>query len=255
MQAPTPHPQLPTPSRGTVFASWPCMPLHVMTYNIKGHGALLRPRHIERIAEVIRELKPDIVGVQEMHRGTWKVRFRDQAAELERLTGMQLFFGRAMGDGSSEYGNALLTRGAIVDTRIDPLPGKGEPRSMLGATIEVDGVRLIAYVTHLAAWARFGSRTRLVQAEAVAKLVAKSELPFVLMGDFNTSPASDELRVFHDGSLVTSCFVEKIVTHRATKQCLDYIFTGPTWTIRDAKVIARGPSDHWPLLAAIERSG
>jgi len=231
------------------------MPLHVMTYNIKGHGALLRPRHLERIAEVIRETKPDIVGVQEMHRGTWKARFRDQAAELERLTGMHLFFGRAMGDGRSEYGNAVLTRGTIVDTHIDPLPGKGEPRSMLGATIDVDGVRLIAYVTHLAAWARFGSRTRLLQAEEVARLVAKSELPFVLLGDFNTSPSSAELRVFHDGTIVTSCFVEKIVTHRATKQCLDYIFADPSWQIRDARVIARGPSDHWPLLAAIERNG
>jgi len=214
------------------------MPLHVMTYNIKGHGALLRPRHIERIAEVIRETKPDIVGVQEMHRGTWKARGRDQAAELERLTGMQLFFGRAMGNGSTEYGNAVLTRGSIV-----------------GATIDVDGVRLIAYVTHLAAWARFGSRTRLLQAEAVARLVAKSQLPFVLMGDFNTTPTSEELRVFHDGTIVTSCFAEKVVTYRATKQCLDYIFTDPTWTIRDARVITRGPSDHWPLLAAIERSG
>jgi endonuclease/exonuclease/phosphatase family metal-dependent hydrolase len=231
------------------------MPLRVMTYNIKGHGTLLRPRHIERIAEVIRETKPDIVGVQELHRGTWKARFRDQAAELERLTDMQLFFGRAMGNGNSEYGNAVLTRGTIVDTHIDPLPGKGEPRSMLGATIDVDGVRLIAYVTHLAAWARFGSRTRLLQAEAVARLVAKSELPYVLMGDFNTSPTSDELRVFHDGTIVTSCFAEKIVTYRATKQCLDYIFTDPTWQIRDARVIAHGPSDHWPLLATIERSG
>ena len=223
-----------------------------MTYNIKGQRALLHPRHIERVAEVIRGIGPDIVGVQEVHRGTWQARFRDQAAELERLTAMQLVFGRAMGKGSSDYGNAVLTRGTIVDTRIDPLPGKGEPRSLLGATIEIDGVRLIAYVTHLVAWARFGSRTRLQQAEAVARLVAKSELPFVLMGDFNTNPTGEELRVFHDGTIVTSCFAEKIVTHRATKQCLDYIFTDPNWRIRDARVIERGPSDHWPLLATID---
>src|SRR4051812_29607093 len=137
------------------------MPLHVMTYNIKGHGALLRPRHIERIAEVIRETKPDIAGVQEMHRGTWKARFRDQAAELERLTGMQLVFGRAMGNGSTEYGNAVLTRGSMFDTVRDAWPGPGEPRSMLGVTIDVDGARLIAYVPNLGAGARFGSRTRL----------------------------------------------------------------------------------------------
>ena len=36
---------------------------------------------------------------------------------------------------------------------------------------------------------------------------------------------------------------------------IDYIFTDPTWLVRDARVITRGPSDHWPLLAAIERSG
>lgn len=231
------------------------VPLRVMTYNIKGQSAVLHARHIERVAEVIRDAKPDIVGVQEMHRGTWQARFRDQAAELERLTGMQLFFGRAMGKGSSEYGNAVLTRGTIVETRIDPLPGKGEPRSMLGATIDVDGTRLIVYVTHLVAWARFGSRTRLMQAEAVARMVAKSKLPFVLMGDFNTNPTSEELRVFHDGSIVTSCVAEKIVTHRATKQCLDYIFTDPTWQIREARVIERGPSDHWPLVATIDRNG
>ena len=222
-----------------------------MTYNIKGHGSLLRGRHIERVAEVIRETNPDIAGIQEIHRGTWKVRFQDQAAELERLTGMQLYFGRAMGKGKTEYGNALLTRGRIVDAGIDPLPGGGEPRSLLRARVEIDGMQLIAYVTHLAAWGR--ARTRLMQAEAVARIVEKSELPFVLMGDFNSTPTSDELRVFHDGSIVSSCFAETIVTYRATKECLDYIFADPKWLIRDAKVIARGPSDHWPLLAAMER--
>ena len=44
------------------------------------------------------------------------------------------------------------------------------------------------------------------------------------------------------------------LTHVPDKS-VDYIFTDPTWLIRDARVIARGPSDHWPLLAAIERSG
>lgn len=240
---------------GTVFASPDDVPLHVMTYNIKGHGSLLRGGHIERIAEVIREVKPDIAGIQEMHRGTWKVRFRDQAAELERLTGMQLYFGRAMGKGANEYGNALLTRGRIVDAGVESLPGSGEPRSLLRATVDIDGLRLNTYVTHLAAWGRFGARTRLMQAEAVARLVAKSELPFILMGDFNSTPSSNELRVLHTGAIVSSCFAEKIVTYRATKQCLDYIFADPKWQIRDARVIARGPSDHWPLLAAMERSG
>ncbi len=81
------------------------------------------------------------------------------------------------------------------------------PHTLLVSTIELDGFRLHAYVTHLAAWGRFASRTRELQAEAVADIAARSELPFVLTGDFNSTPASDELRVFHDGKLVLSCFI------------------------------------------------
>jgi endonuclease/exonuclease/phosphatase family metal-dependent hydrolase len=73
------------------------------------------------------------------------------------------------------------------------------------------------------------------------------------MGDFNSSPSSAELSAFHDGKIVMSCFVEKVVTHRATRQCLDYIFVDPGWSIRDARVLQTGPSDHWPLIAELER--
>jgi endonuclease/exonuclease/phosphatase family metal-dependent hydrolase len=227
--------------------------MRVMTYNIKGHGGLLRRTHLDGIAQVIVETQPDVVGLQEVHRGGWKARGVDQAAELERLTGMQLAFGLSMAKGKSEYGNAVLTRGRITATNVSPLPGKGEPRTLLGVTIELDGRQLLAYVTHLAAWGGFGAKTRLVQAQAVAELTSSSTLPFVLTGDFNSNPTSDELRVFHDGALVTSCFADAVVTHRATRQCLDYIFVDRGWQIRSSEVVTRGPSDHWPLVAELER--
>ncbi len=44
--------------------------------------------HLAEIARVIREQRPDVVALQEVHRGTWQARFRDQPAELARLTGM-----------------------------------------------------------------------------------------------------------------------------------------------------------------------
>lgn len=229
------------------------MTVRVMTYNIKGHGTLLRGGHIEGIAEVIAEAKPDIVGVQEVHRKGWKARFHDQAADLERLTGMSLAFGPAMIKGNSEYGNAILTRGRIAEAHTAPLPGSGEPRAVLAATVQLDGLEVIAYVTHLAAWGRFGSKTRLAQAQAVANLAAHSTKPFILTGDFNSNPTSEELKVFHEGELVMSCFVDSVITHRATRQCLDYIFVDPSWKIVDARAVKSGPSDHWPLVADLER--
>jgi endonuclease/exonuclease/phosphatase family metal-dependent hydrolase len=227
--------------------------MRVMTYNIKGQAALLRGRHIEEIASVITTAQPDVVGLQEVHRRSWQSRFRDQAAELERLTGLTLAFGRAMGSRRSEYGNAILTRGRVSDVQVEVLPGSGEPRSLLAATVDVDGLRLRTYVTHLVAWGRFGARTRLTQAEAVARTTSRSDLPFVLAGDFNSDPHSEELAVFRNANFVSSCFVDTVITHRATKKCLDYIFVGPRWKIRSAEVVQRGPSDHWPLVAEIER--
>ncbi len=224
-----------------------------MTYNIKGHGALLSRSHVEEIAHVIREANPDVVGLQEVHRRRWQSRGRDQAAELERATGLTLHFGRSLGDDERDYGNAILTRGRIAEARVEALPGSGEPRTLLASTIEFDGLRMHMYVTHFAAWGRFGRKNRLQQAETVVKIAETSTLPFVLTGDFNSDPSSEELRAFHDGKLVSSCFPSDVITHRATKKCLDYIFADSSWRVRDARVLRHGPSDHWPLIAELER--
>ena len=235
---------------GTEFASIRGVLLRVMTYNIKGQSALLHSDHIRKIAGVIREAGADIVGLQEVHRGTWQSRKRDQVAELEEASGMKAYFGPSFGDA---YGNAILTNGTVEEQHVEPLPGGGEPRSLFATTIDAGGVRLHAYVTHLAAWGRFGSSKRLPQAEAVAKRVQQSTLPFVLMGDFNAKPSSAELRVFLEGKFVGSCFKPDVITHRGTKQCLDYIFVDPGWEVRNARVIELGPSDHWPLIAELEK--
>jgi endonuclease/exonuclease/phosphatase family metal-dependent hydrolase len=224
------------------------MPLRVMSYNIKGSRTLSARTHVDELAAVIRDAAPDVAGLQEVHRGTRHVRRRDQPAELQRATAMNAFFGESF----EGYGNLLLTRGTIVDARVERLPGKGEPRTLLAATIDIDGLRFIAYVTHLVAWRRLGARTRLMQATAVAEIVASSPLPFVLMGDFNSTPGESELSVFQDGKLVTSCFAADVITHRATKSCLDYVFADPRWTIRDARVLRVGPSDHWPLVTDLD---
>lgn len=224
--------------------------LRVMTYNIKGQAALWRPGHLSRVAKVIAEEGADVVGVQEVHRRSWQSRKRDQAAELAQHTGMRLAFGRAMGNSRSEYGNVILTRGEIVEQHVEPLPGEGEPRSLLAVTIAIDDIRLQAFVTHLSAR---GKQNRIAQAKAVAKRAELSELPFVLMGDFNARPTTEELRVFTEGGLVTSCFDADVITHRTTRRCLDYIFVDRRWKMVDARVVKRGPSDHWPLVAELER--
>lgn len=226
----------------------------VMSYNIKGHGARSDRRHVEKIAGIISREKPDVAGIQEVHRRTLSVR-TDQLEELERLTGLNACFGRSTDSGTGEYGNAVLTRGRILSHRVIPLPGRGERRSLLVTEIEIDGRILEFMVTHLSAWGPLGRRQRLVQTETIVTIAETTHMPFVLAGDFNSKPTGKELAAFHSGDLVVSCFPEGDVTHRSTRQCLDYIFAHPSWKIGSARVVPEGPSDHWPLLAALAWEG
>ena len=222
-----------------------------MSYNIRGQAALYGSAHLERIASVIRAVDPDVVALQEVHRGTWKSRYRDQLAEISERTGLRAAFGASIDLGRGHYGNAVLTRGEILHTVVHPLPGGGEARTMLEALVELEGGVLTVYSTHLAAWGFWGRRTRVRQAARAARIVRRSRIPFILAGDFNSEPSTRELAWFEKDTRLISCFSAPSATHRVTRQCLDYIFVDRRWEIENARVIAEGPSDHWPIIAEL----
>ncbi|MES1211343.1 MAG: endonuclease/exonuclease/phosphatase family protein, partial [Acidobacteriota bacterium] len=117
--------------------------LRVLSYNIHGRAHRLSGRYLHRIARAILRAEPDVVGLQEVHRGAWVSRGEDQAAILAELTGLHVRFGRSFGqsfDGKEEdYGNAVLTRGEILASEVVPLAGPGEPRTLLHARIAFPG--------------------------------------------------------------------------------------------------------------------
>ena len=227
-------------------------PLVVVTYNIEGHDELLDGEHAAKIAATIRQLKPDIVGLQEVHRGTWQTRFHDQYETIRRLTGMRGYYGKSYTNFGGEYGNALLTRGQVVDTTVHPLPSYGEPRSVLEAIVRIDGGLLSVYVTHLTAWGSLNSKSRDEQLHCLAKHVRTSRYPYLLMGDLNAPPDAPELVTFQKLDAAQLAGGEAaVVTHPRTKQRLDYIFADYGWRVARARVVATGESDHYPLVAEL----
>jgi endonuclease/exonuclease/phosphatase family metal-dependent hydrolase len=227
----------------------------VVSYNIEGHAALVRADHLAEIARVIRERRPDLVALQEVHRGTWQARFRDQAAELARLTGMEIVYGPSFRALGGEFGNAVLTRGRVVASRVLPLPSLGEPRSLLNATIELRGTRFEVYVTHLAAWGALNHRIRERQVRCLADHLRSSPLPFVLCGDLNAVPGASELETLAQGRLVQLCGFASEPTHALLGRRLDYIYADPRFRVVDAAVLRTGPSDHWPIAATLAWRG
>jgi len=222
--------------------------LRVMTYNIQGHAAKGRKDHLPKLAEVIAAAAPDVVGLQEVHCRT-KASSVHQGEQLAELTGMDLVFGKSCAMDGGDYGNAVLTRGKVKHTHVYPLPGSGEPRSLLQADIEINGSAITFNVTHLAAWGRLLRVARLTQIAELGDITARGSLPHVLVGDFNVAPGAEEMRVLLSRGHLRTCGEPGEVTFPMTRQRLDYVFCDPRLELVGSEVIRRGPSDHWPIVA------
>jgi endonuclease/exonuclease/phosphatase family metal-dependent hydrolase len=229
--------------------------LKVMSYNVQGHAARFSAGYLDRIAAVIAAERPDVVGLQEVHRGgggVWGAGLADQAAGLAARTGLAVHFGPSFGRRGGEFGNAVLTAGEIREAAVHPLPGGTEPRTLLQARLAVAGLELDVYVTHFSAWGRLGRRARVLQAAHLTERLTAAPAPFVLVGDLNAPPETPELRHLLSTALFRSCG-GLTCTHRLMRSCLDYVFADPGWQVTASRVVQAGPSDHWPVLVELER--
>jgi endonuclease/exonuclease/phosphatase family metal-dependent hydrolase len=226
-------------------------PLVMMTYNIAGHDELIDGDHIRSISEAIRRVRPDIVALQEVHRGTWQARFNDQLAELEARTGLRGFFAPSYVRWGGAYGNAILTRGEIIHTEVHPLPCIGEPRALLEATVRIDGATIDVYVTHLTTWGRLNSKIRKEQLQCLAREVRASRYPFILAGDLNTGPDSPEMQAFRREKVARQATQGIGATFPRWHEQIDYIFVDPGWQVRAARTWPVDVSDHLPVTAEL----
>jgi endonuclease/exonuclease/phosphatase family metal-dependent hydrolase len=216
-----------------------------MSYNIQGNAADRRSDHLVKVAETIAAADPDVVALQEVYRR----KTGDQGATIAHLTGLQLAFGKSCEINGGDYGNAVLTRGAIESSEVHPLPGAGEPRSLLEVRLEVDGAKFAFFATHLAAWGRLLRQARLEQISRLGDITARAGSPHLLAGDFNVTPRAEELRALLAHGHLRTVGETREATFPSTRQRLDYIFCDAAWEAVSTSVMRRGPSDHWPLVA------
>ena len=231
----------------------PELRVKVLSYNVGGHGARWSRSYLDRIARAIAEAGADVVGLQEVHRGTRHSRLEDQAAALGRLTGMSVRFGKSFELGAGEFGNAVLTTGEVRSTEVHPLPGSGEPRTLLHTCVALATGEIDFFVTHLAAWSRWGRPARSVQIQGLVERLRQQDRPFVLVGDLNAPPGAPEIGTLMAAELFRMCGDDVAFTHRYMRQRIDYVFADPGWTTDAYQVIRSGPSDHWPVLVELHR--
>ncbi|PWC36630.1 endonuclease [Azospirillum sp. TSO35-2] len=227
-------------------------PLAVATWNIHSCVGLDARFAPDRVAQVIRDLDVDLIGLQEVgwhHRGEAGM---DQFAFLERHTGLKAYAGPTKHTERAHYGNALLTRLPVrsIET-LDLSVGKREPRGAIDAVLEVQGRAVRVIVAHLGLdpW----ERAKQV-GDIVSRVVERPDLPTLFMGDLNEwTPSSPRLRrlaeSFADVANPRS-FHARMPTLR-----LDRIYvTGglqiPTFEVIRS-VLTRRASDHLPVRAVL----
>lgn len=224
--------------------------LTVATYNIHacvGRDGKMNP---ERVAQVIRELDADVIGLQEVDSRSGTAADSQQMDYLARSTGYAAIPGPTIQFDDRSYGNVLLTRHPIYSVRkLDlSLPDR-EPRGAIDADLDVRGARLRVIVTHLG----LRAAERRSQLACLRKgVAAKAGEVTVLMGDFNEwHPYQKALRCLR--SHFDHCPAPLSFPARWPMFALDRIWINPSSlllkTVAHKTTLARVASDHLPIKA------
>lgn len=172
----------------------------LMTYNIFLGGA----GRMDAITSVVREVAPDLLGIQEAD---------DEAAiaRLAEAVGMDYVIGKA----NTIHHVAFLSRYPILRSQNHPHPGILR-KTMLAAHIELpNGQPLTLFVIHLNATATYGGeRRRVREMETILGSIKPwAQEPHLMFGDCNAVAPGDSL------------VVERLTTHianRVTRAKLGY---------------------------------
>ncbi|MEN8192315.1 MAG: endonuclease/exonuclease/phosphatase family protein [Bacteroidota bacterium] len=231
--------------------------LRVLTFNIL-HGATMKGDfNLDLIADVILRTEADLVALQEVDFKTNRAKKYDLVLELAKLTGMVPLFGRAMFYDDGEYGEAILSKKTIINSRNVKLPHLNgyEPRTALEITIAASNEDTISFIgTHLDHVEN--DTNRIIQAKKINSVFEKKQYPTILAGDLNDVPGSRTINIFEKVWTLT-CSNNPSATYPSENPNIkiDYVMVldKERWNIIETKVIQDSlASDHCAYLAVLE---
>ena len=227
--------------------------VRLATFNIK-HAEL---RGLAPLADVLRQARPDLAGLQEVDVRCSRSGSADQPAELGTALGMASCFAPALPLDGGAYGNALLAvpellRGEPLEATALPLPGGRsigeEPRVVLVA--RAAGLRV--FVAHF----DLPGPVREAQADALLAAVGDPR-GAVVLGDLNEGPDGPAVRKllaagFRDAW--AECGTPETITAPwdRPQARIDQVLLGPDLPrARTARAFSNDASDHALVLVEL----
>lgn len=232
--------------------------LRIMTYNIHVGVGMDKKLDLQRIADVIKNEHPDLVGLQEVDRGVKRTEGRDEISELATMTGMSYAFAHNVDYQGGQYGVAILSRFPIgtIDHRKYENTREAERRGMIRIQVDIGGRTVNFVTTHLDYQYE---DERIFESEQMLRFLQDIEGPLIVVGDFNDEPAGRAYK------LMGSTFADAWIRSRAKEEGLsypadkptkriDYVFTRQSDGIKAKKawVVNTTASDHLPVVVDLE---
>jgi endonuclease/exonuclease/phosphatase family metal-dependent hydrolase len=224
--------------------------VRIASYNIHRCLGSDGRRDPERVAQVLRELECDLVGLQEVDNSPGAAPESMQLDYLAARTGLSPVAGLRIVRHLGQYGNALLTRHPILRVRRHDLShSRYEARGALDVELNLDGVPCRVIVTHLGLVP--GERRH--QMRRIIALAGDTPVdePLALLGDINEwLPVGRPLRWMH--AVFGRPPSARSFPARFPLFALDRIWTRPRGSLRAVSAhrsaLARTASDHLPIV-------
>lgn len=192
--------------------------MRVVTWNLWWRFGPWAERQ-KAILAVLRELRPDVVGLQEVWAAPPRAAHGENLAEwLAGELGLHCAWApspaperwqRRIGDDTVGIGTAVLSRWPVVERAVLRLPVPAElddGRLALYTRLDAPGHQVPFFTAHLTSGAH-AREARRAQAAAVADFVAEhghrpgAGFPPVVTGDLNAPPEAPEVRLLRDRGL------------------------------------------------------
>jgi len=223
--------------------------LTLNTHGAQGPGGF----DLDRVASLIRGSGVDVALLQEVDRFRGRSRYTDMPRELAARTGMEVAYGLNVDlPGRAVSGTATLSRRPIVlqqNIRLPTAPGR-KPRGLLRTDLDVDGLRVSVFNTHLEDQS---TPLRLRQVAALRGPVATTPHPVVLGGDLNaipTSPMMTNARSFLSDAWASGGFGPGHTWPAISPRLrIDYLYHSPPARVASVDVMSPAVSDHRALRA------
>lgn len=227
--------------------------MRIMTYNIQ-HALDYKRRVIDYdlFVRSISALNADLCGLNEVRGRGWLKGYANQTKKLADGLGYYGYFGKAVTlDFGNPFGNAVVSRYPFksVETFIIPDPprveeGYYETRCVIKAVVEFDGKDVMFLICHMG----LIRAERLNAVKEICRLLDETDLPAVVLGDFNIEPDGDELRPLYERLTDTDATGDPTFPSDKPVKKIDYIFyRGLKCT--SVTTVNQIISDHLPIIA------